>query len=752
MSAFSGIRIVDFSQGLVGPMAVMLLADFEAEVIKVEPPEGDRAKDEPGYLMWNRNKTRTTLDLANDADKARALDLIAAADVAVFDHSPKTLEALGLTAEVLTAAHPRLIHLWVPPYGTSGDISELPAHHATLTGLTGTAFRQGAYGNQPVWHVMPLVHYGQATVAAGAATAALIERQTSGLGQGVVVSGLHGMSEVAGPIGLVDGFGMMQGSPLGGSASYRLYQAGDGKWFFLGALFPHFFSRALEVLGLSRLREYPPGIYDIVGLLDWVFRQKSRDECVAILTSAEVPAAAVGDREDWLQSDTIAVNDMRIELTHPEKGPVVMPGIAIKLLETPGAVRHFLKDAGPDDLKRFAAPRPVPAARGGPAHAPLAGIKVLDLGTVIAGAYCSSILASYGADVVKIEPAEGDPFRPYGTGFMNYNRGKRGLGIDLKSPHGRQTFLDMARGADVVIDNYRLGVRKRLGIDYAALKAVNPRIISLSINCYGTRGPEATQPGFDPLLQARSGMMQAQGGPGQEPVFHAVAVNDVATAAMSAFGVMAALYGRAVTGVGQEVETSLTAQSAMFQCGDLVAYKGRPPLKTGGVDCIGFSALDRYYACANGWLTLACTTKAHFAALAKVLGEPQWLTEFPDPLDAPRDGKLALEIDLCLAAHARDEIIGKLRAAGVPAAPVMRSNEASACDWLWDNGFYELRVHPDWGELVTGRCYADFSRGKSTFDRLHPELGEHGLEVLLDYGIDRERIVELAQKMVIFRG
>jgi crotonobetainyl-CoA:carnitine CoA-transferase CaiB-like acyl-CoA transferase len=383
----------------------------------------------------------------------------------------------------------------------------------------------------------------------------------------------------------------------------------------------------------------------------------------------------------------------------------------------------------------------------------LSGIRVLDLGTVIAGAYTGAILASFGADVVKVEPAEGDPFRPYGTGFMSYNRGKRGLGLDLKSQAGRRCFLDMARTADVVLDNYRLGVRARLGIDYPALKAVNPRIISLSINCFGSKGQDAAMPGFDPLLQARSGLMSAQGGgPGCEPVYHAIPITDVATAAMGAFGVIAALYRRSVTGEGQHLETSLTAQSAVFQGGDLVDYAGRPARNLGGRDCLGLSALERYYPCANGWLCLACTRPGQFDALADALGHAEWRDRFPDPLGEARDGELAWEIEQALAGLPRDEAVEALRSAGAPATPVVRGHEAQGSEWLWDNGFYELRHHPHWGDLICGRSYADFSRGRSGYERLHPELGEHGLEVLLDYGIDRETIMQLAKDRVIFRG
>ena len=171
------------------------------------------------------------------------------------------------------------------------------------------------------------------------------------------------------------------------------------------------------------------------------------------------------------------------------------------------------------------------------------GSSVLDLGTVIAGAYAGGILANFGADVVKIEPAEGDPFRSDGGGFMAYNRGKRGLGLDLKEPEAGRLFSTSRARPTWCSTTTGFGVRKRLGIDYAALRAINPRIVSCSINAYGDRGRARDPAGLRPLLQAEGGMMAAQGG-GDEPIFHTVAVNDVATAAVAAFGVIAALNAR----------------------------------------------------------------------------------------------------------------------------------------------------------------------------------------------------------------
>ncbi|HVM99870.1 MAG TPA: CoA transferase [Caulobacteraceae bacterium] len=750
MSAFQGVRVLDCTQGLAGPLASMLLADFGADVIKVEPPGGDRARCEPGYLTWNRNKKRLTLDLEGGVDRERLEGLLAAADVAAFDLSPRRLAALGLEADDLMARHPRLIHLWTPPFGVTGDWSELPAHHATLTGLSGAAFRQGSYADQPVWHVAQIVHHAQGILAASAVGAALIQRGPSGRGRAVTVSGLHAMAETASPVAHVGypdyGGG---GHPLGGSASYRLYQCGDGRWLFLAALFSPFFHAALRALGLL---QGPVG-GDIGGAIQARLRTGPRDHWVALLREHGVPAGPVDRREDFLTSEVIVANDLVAEVEHAEHGPVRMVGPPARLRDTPGSVRHALRETTDEDLAAFTAPRPAPNTlekRHGP---PLANVRVLDLGSVIAGAYAATILANFGADVVKVESRDGDPFR-FTMGFVNYNRGKRGLGLDLKADAGRALFVDLAKRADVVLDNYRLGVRDRLGIDHATLAQVNPRLVSCSINTYGSRGSEAHLPGFDALLQAQSGQMWAQGGDDGEPVFHAIPLNDVATAAMGAFAVIAALHARERTGAGQNTETSLAAQSALYQSGDLTWYAGRPPARTGGRDCLGFAALERYYRCADGWLTLAGTTPAHFAALAVALGHPEWAQRWDGraALGEPRDGALAVEIAAAFATLRRAEALTRLVEAGVPAAPVLHTHEAHRTEYFWENGYYELCSHPAEGELIAGRGFANFDGEPLRFDRLHPELGEHGVEVLDDYGVPRERIVALAREHVIFRG
>ncbi|MDO8913117.1 MAG: CoA transferase [Phenylobacterium sp.] len=743
MSAFAGVRIVDFTQGLAGPMAAMMLGDFEADIIKVEPPQGDRMRDHPGYLAWNRNKRLLTLDLATEAGIGAARDLIARADVALFDHHPGKLEALGLDARTITEAHPHLIHAWMPPYGTTGSWSQLPSHHSLLTALSGVAFRQGAYSDQPIHLILPLCHYGQAVMGAAAISAALLERHRSGKGQAVTVSGLHGVSEVTGPVRVLADPPLPRGAPLGASPSYRLYECGDGQWFFLATLFVAFYHRAIQALGLGDHWEtFASDPLLAREALKAVFKTRPRAEWLELLQANGVPCAPVGPREPWFAGEAVAAAEARVTLDHPELGPVHMPNVPSRLSVTPGSVRHLAKPLNGHAWPDRPAPQPT-GANDRPQ--PLSGIKVLDLGTVIAGAHAGGVLANLGADVIKIEPIEGDPFRSNGGGFMAYSRGKRGLGIDLKQPAAREMFFDLVRGADVILDNYRFGVRERLGIHYAALKAVNPRIVSCSINAYGDKGARAVLPGFDPLLQAEGGMMAAQGGEG-EPVLHTIPVNDVATAAVVAFSIIAALNARETTGKGQEVVTSLMAQSLTFQLGEVTTYEDRPPNDVGAQDCLGLRALHRYYPCADGWIALVCETREEADSVCGVLRIP-----LPaNALTAPRDGHLARALELALATRMRDGVLADLLAQGVPCAPVLRGYEAFESEWLWENDFFEVWRHPRLGDMLGVRAYADFARGASGFQRPTPDLGQHSGELLEEMGYSHAHIAELLAAGAIF--
>ena len=427
---------------------------------------------------------------------------------------------------------------------------------------------------------------------------------------------------------------------------------------------------------------------------------------------------------------------MRVELHHPELGPVEMPGVSLAMSASPPRVPNLMATlAEPSSVTRSSAPEPLTRV---PHDAPLAGVRVLDLGVVIAGAYAATMLAGLGADVVKIETPSGDPFRSYGAAFCSYNRGKRSLVLDLKRPEAKELFFELVAQADVVLDNSRLGVRERLGITYESLRAVNPRIISISISGYGRSGPQASLPGFDPLLQAQSGLMQAQGGEHSEPVFHHVAVNDVGSAAMAALGVVAALVARTRTGLGQELHTSLAAQSVLLQIGELTTYPGAPRPATGARDCIGASALERYYECVDGWIAVACTTVEHSRALLDAVAIAD--VDPRSALDEARDGALAARLAGALLPMSVDGAITKLDELGVPAVPALTLDETYTDSFLHENGFWESYDDPASGSAEGPASSARFARTPAGYGRAAPRLGEHGVEILRELGVPQARI------------
>jgi crotonobetainyl-CoA:carnitine CoA-transferase CaiB-like acyl-CoA transferase len=262
------------------------------------------------------------------------------------------------------------------------------------------------------------------------------------------------------------------------------YQAQDGRWLFLAALTPKFQANAFRVLGVGdlfadeRIAGLPARILlpenrgRVRRRLADAFRTRPRDEWIALLEQGDCPAGPLGERDEWLDHAQVRANGLCAEVVDPHRGPVLMPGLPLVLTDTPGHIHCPAPTLGQHDGDAIDWPAR-PHARGAPPTAqrgPLAGYCVLNLGAILAGPYAGALLAELGADVIKVEPLEGDAFRE--TGFV-YNRGQRGLAIDLRSANAREAFYDLVRTADAVVDNSRLGVLERLRVDYASLARVN---------------------------------------------------------------------------------------------------------------------------------------------------------------------------------------------------------------------------------------------------------------------------------------
>lgn len=753
--ALDGLRVLEITTGIAGPFAGMLLADHGAEVIRVDPGPGSAAagEPEPGEAVWNRGKTLVNVDPAHGPGARWLAEHLAGADVLLVSRLP--IDGTEWDQRALADSFPALEVLVMPPYLDPDGSTPWAGggeSHGLLAAATGVAYSQASDEDVPVELVYPHLLYLQGIWAATVLVAALVERQRSGAGQVITVAGAHGMLEGA-SAALVHAPGTPRthqpGGPGGPIPFYRPYRCADGQWLFLACLTPNFFMKAFEVLDLLDLFADPRLEGDPIAMLypqnvPWVlerfaaaFASKPRSEWLGILADAGLPAAPLQDRDDWLDEDQLDAIGMRLTLDDPARGEVVMPGIPLVLTRTRGAVRGPAPLPIPPDDAPVWEPRvaaPLPAAGGEPAAVirrggPLEGVRVLDLGSIIAGTYACSLLAELGADVIKIEPRSGDGLRGMMLGFAGFHKGKRGLVLDLQKPEGQHAFLTLVRGADLVIDNYRPGVLQRLGIDYERLRAVNPRISTVSVTGFGEGGPRGADPGFDPVLQALSGMMTAQGGD-DDPVFLSVAVNDVASAAMAALGAVLALYHRGRTGEGQRVWTSLAGQSALMQSGELVRFAGRPPALRGGRDFAGPSALESLYPTADGWMRLHATTPAAEAALADLLGE------LPDD-----DDDRAAIIGAAFAARPTDRTVAALTTAGIPAVAV-RSVMDLALDPVLQNAevVHETAVAGAAGSLWTAGRMARLSRTETRGVLGVPGLGEHTREVLREAGISDDAI------------
>ena len=768
MSLLEGVRVIDTSGGIAAPYATMFLADHGADVVKVEPPAGDPYRADAGFQTFNRGKRSCVLDLASGEGRDRVLTLARGADVFVVDTTQEAARKRGIDYERLRTVNPGVIYLAVPPYGERGPLAGRPASPALLAAVNGMMASQSSYSGDPVYLLLPLAAYGTAALAAAGVAAALYVRERSGIGQRIEVSELAGSlaMQVGGVLSDRVPPRFAEPSPMGSKGripAYRLFQAADGRWFFLGCLTADFFNKLLIAIDRPDLAANPlfadgplgmttPEARDaIVPLLETLFRTQPRDHWLQLFRAADVPAQPVLSREQYRESSLAAGNQMRVAVNHPRLGRVEMMGVPLVAEAAPGEVRGRAPLLGEhtDEVLAEAEAAERPASRepaGGPETPPpgmLSGVKVLDLTSFIAGPLGPRHLATMGADVLKVEAPAGDAFRQAGLGFLGWNQGKRSIAIDLRSDRGREVFYRLVRQADVVVENYRPGVTERLGVDYETLREINPALIFLTSPGYGDDETMRAAPGFDPLLQALSGAMHQQGGgdDGSEPVFYTVALNDVMTPAIATFGVCAALYHRERAGAGarrgQRVRVSLARTGMAVQAAEFTRFEGSPAFPAGGIDFPGPSAGERWYRCADGHdLFVEATTDAQRAALIAATG----VAIDPAAVAGPAAGPAYDALAAAFSARPVEAWIAPLDAVGVDCNAVTPRGETLRNEAMLANGLVVEQQHPEYGTTTNVGVLVHASETPGGIERSAPTLSEHAGEVLTELGYsDAER-------------
>src|SRR5216683_5068683 len=645
--ALDGINVVEFESHLGAAYAAMLLAEQGARAIKVEPRGGSGLRGTPHFHVLNRSKHMLELDLDTSAATDQVAELLRWADVVITGFTPQRLADLHLDYESIRRINPRAIALNMPPLGSRGPDANFDANDDLVAARSGITGSQWARSGDPVALVFPAASYSAGVMAACAACSAIVARGTDGPGDALEVSLLAGAFslQTGGILRHEKMTSLYHGpqDPLGPIPCYRLFEAADGKFLFAAcgnSTFWGKFTIAIDrpdLVGDPRFENAPWGIaaehwQPLKDIIEPIIRTKPREEWLSILREADVPCAPVMTRQEFIEHAQVRALGMRRDVEDPTLGRTVQMGLPVFLSDTPGeiagpapargdrAALEWLRESKRDDAaesKTRSTSRDAIQKR-----APLDGVIVLDFASYIAGSYGPMILAQLGATVIKIESLEGDSFRHFGFGFLGWNQGKRGLSLNLASPEGRDIILGLADRADVVVENLRPGRMRKFGFDYESLAARNSRIIYMSVNAFGNRGPDYDQPGFDPLLQASSGVMAAQGGHHGHPVYLTCAICDYGAAMLSAFGCVLALRARELTGRGQFCETSLLQSAMAFQAGEFIFYPGRPDMEDSTTENRGRSALSRAYECRDDeWLFISLASEDHWSALRAIFSE-----------------------------------------------------------------------------------------------------------------------------------
>jgi len=644
-----GLRVVEIGQYVAAPLAATIFADLGAQVTKIERPGGDPLRSDPArFAAWNRGKRSIELDLRTDEGRDEALGLLDEADLLVENLRPGALDRLGLAPATVRAGRPKLVTCSISAWGSTGPARDEPGWEPLVHARAGA--QQGLFtGDDPMWLPFPVASVAAALLAVLGAGAALVKRASTGYGQHVETSLLDGLLFLnAAPIFHREGrrprIVRQTKSPI-----LRVFVTADGRAVMVNLSGTERWRELCRLLdidhggldystpeGLSKLSDKEWNRAMLQRVIDG-FARRTADEWEAALLEQPAAVAKCNTLAEWLAHEQASVEGLVVETDDPALGRVPLVGPPVRIGSDPGERR--------------------PGRRHGGEQGALGGHRIVDLSSFWAGPLAARLLAELGADVVKVEPPGGEggfqlmPVLP--NIYVDGNRSKRGLVLDLKTPVDRARLLDVVAASDVVVENAMAGAWERLGLGEAELRAVNPSLVYARAKGFGVAGPLASRPSFDYVIQAATGMEMSQGG-GSRPVPVNFTANDYGTGLLLAAGIVLALLGRSRGAAVTTVDASLALTATLFQSEEvaLLAAHGSVPDLVGD----GGPSLGRHlYRAKDGWVTVCCVTDAQLAALGRALDV---------------SGPLTVEgvAEAVGSSAAAEEVLALLRAEGVPAA------------------------------------------------------------------------------------
>ncbi|MGA9490477.1 MAG: CoA transferase [Mycobacterium sp.] len=777
MSALTGIRIVELAESVAGEYCGKLLADFGAEVIKVERPGagsatramapivGDGGGPERSALFayLNTNKRSVELDLSC-ADQIDVLHtLIATADAVVDDHAPPWAE--GLSADDLIGRHPGVVFCAVTPFGAKAPPELHNAKSLNVFHSSGWGYHTPSHADAAKPPLKGpgrfLADYEAGLDAALCVASSLFWHLRTGDGQSIDVSahavlasradcvlGRFIAGEVA-PENTRDDYDQQ------GPASF--FPCADG-FVYLYMTSANHWSALKHLMGQPDwLEEFDDGWLEFSvtaekvanfrkGFAAWV-RGLTKDAASEEAQRLGVPLVPVRSAADLKISPQYRHRRFFHDVTHPVLGPASYPGVPYLLTASPARItspapalgQHTAEILGSLDVPRPVAKvpsaqlKPAKASRGGP----LQGVRVVELTKVWAGPYAGKLLAFLGAEVIKVESsANPDEMRAYGGTdlnhapyFLSINPEVLSVELDLRSKADLDRLADLISHSDIVINNLRPGAMERLGLGYDQLKAVNPEVISVSIKMWGNDGPLGYQTGYAPCFAALAGVASLVGYPGGPPLGTSMRYGDSTVGAAAAFAAVVALLHRDLTGEGQFVDVS-AVETLSSMIGDSLLEQeltGTQLVPDGNRHAD--MAPHNCYPCSGGdWISVAVADDAQWRQLCGVLGAAtlvgderyQHLADrlsHTDPLD--------LDIANFTRHHDAGQLAQQLRVAGVPASKSATALDMISDPLLWDRGLYRFVSDHREGQRPVLAAPWRMSVTEAEIARGAPDLGEH---------------------------
>jgi crotonobetainyl-CoA:carnitine CoA-transferase CaiB-like acyl-CoA transferase len=771
--ALTGLRVLELTWGISGPMVGMMLADQGAVVTRIEPPE-DVFAQAPGYRVWNRGKRSAVLDLKAPDGRRTLLDLAAQADVVLDSYRPGVMERLGLGHEALAARNPRIITCSITAYGEGNEHSERPGLEALAAARTGSQWaqrggimstgdlglpdvdipdgaEQAARSDGPIFSASPWMSINGFYHGTLAITAALVARERAGVGQHIEVSMLPRAAFVptsarsSGPMAAT--WMNLRGAPRG------LFECKDGRWVHQWPIKPQSIIDAAE---FDRLEDAPAPEYahrrvdparigmepeNIVVLFYYLplmqaaFKKFSAEEWRVWGERVKEGVQVVRTPEEAFSDELLLAEGSVVEVSDHDLGRIRHLGVVTELGRTPGAVQGPAPRRGEHtaDVMREATKSP-------DAHAttltvadtrtegPLDGVRVLDIGLALAGPYGTSLLADLGADVIKVMAPWDGPWMATGIGQMA-NRGKRGVLLNLGKPEGLDAFYKLVETADVVAHNMRDGVAERLGVGYETLRAIKPDLIYCASRGFDRDRSARGLPGTDQSGSALAGQEWEDGGcwHGGQPFF-GTSMGDLGNGFLTAIAVNEALFHRARTGEGQAVGTSILYACLAGTSGTFAFPDGSGPERP-KLDALqlGFQALYRLYETADGWICLAAITPEHWTRLCRVTGRE----------DLQADDRFSDAV----ARHANDDELGKIL------EEVFLGRSAAAWFAALDEAGVPVELSaPGMVAAPPGTPFVQFSATPARPPGEAPLLDQHTDEVLVELRLDDATVAAIKEE------